>query len=86
MNKEGIAGAEPGLPVSGQAAAGNEVMNVGMVGQIAGPGLQHPQQTDLTAEEARVVGQFLQSRCRSLKQEVIYLFLGSTYKKRNSVR
>jgi hypothetical protein len=39
VNQESVAGTPPGVPISGQTAAGNEVMNVGMVGQIAGPGL-----------------------------------------------
>jgi len=46
-------------------------MDVGMVSQVAGPGLQDAQETNLTTEEAGVVGQLLQSRGRSLKQQVI---------------
>ena len=46
-------------------------MDVGMVSQVAGPGLQHTQEANLTTDKARVVGQFLQSGCRGLKQQVI---------------
>ena len=73
MDKEGIAGAQPGLPISRQPAAGDKIMDVGMVSQVAGPGLQHAQETNLTADKAGVVGQLLQGRGRGLKQQVIHL-------------
>ena len=73
MDKEGIVGAQPGLPLSRQPAAGDKVMNVGMVSQVAGPGLQDAQETKLTADKAGVVGQLLQGRRRGLKQPVIHL-------------
>ena len=42
------------------AAARYQIMDVGMVAQIARPGLEHTNQTNLRAEEARVTGQFHQ--------------------------
>jgi hypothetical protein len=68
VNEEGIAGTPPGVTVSGQTAAGDEVMNVGMVSQVAGPGLQHPQETKLPADKAGIGGQSLQSGRGGLKQ------------------
>lgn len=61
MNEEGIASAQPSLTIAGQTASGDEVMNMGMITQVAGPGLQHPQETDLPADKARIGGQSLQS-------------------------
>jgi hypothetical protein len=31
VDEEGVAGAEPGLPLSGEAAARDEIMDVGMI-------------------------------------------------------
>jgi hypothetical protein len=57
VNEEGIAGTPPGQSVSGQTVAGDDGMDVGMVSDVAGPGLQHPQETRLPADKARIVRQ-----------------------------
>ena len=71
VNKEGVAGAKPGLAIGGQPPARDEVMDVGMITQVAGPGLQDAQQANLTADKAGVLGEFLQGRGGGLKQQVI---------------
>jgi hypothetical protein len=75
VNQESITGTPPGVPIGGQTTAGNEVVDVRMKSQVAGPGLQHAQETDLPANEAGVSRQLLQRRRRSLKQQVVHLAL-----------
>lgn len=45
---------EPGLAIGGQAAGGQEHVHVGMPLEGAGPGVQHGEGADLSAEPARV--------------------------------
>src|SRR5712692_7291927 len=44
--------------VSSEAAAGDEVMEVGVIEELAGPGVEHADHTEAGADEARVLGQF----------------------------
>src|SRR2546427_11568473 len=46
-------------------------MNVRMIDELAGPGVQHAQQADSAADEARVLGQFQQRRGGSAKEQVV---------------
>ena len=62
MHKELGLARNPLLPILAQPAAGNQVMDVRMVAQIARPGLQHPQHPNLCADEALIPGQLLQRR------------------------
>ena len=68
MHEKGVAGAQPALSVGGETATRNELMDVRMIHQVAGPRLQHPQQPDLPTHETRVSRQFLQRRRRGLEQ------------------
>ena len=47
-------GEQPGLTIRRQPTAWDEVVDVGMVSQIASPGVEDPHQTDLTAHETRI--------------------------------
>ena len=60
MDKESIVGTLPGLSISRQAAARDKIMNVRMVVEVAGPGVQDAQEADLTTDKAGVSGQLLQ--------------------------
>src|SRR5437899_2117755 len=46
-------------------------MNVRMIDELAGPGVQHAQQADSAADEARVLGQVQQRRGGSAKEQVV---------------
>src|SRR6266404_1640779 len=43
--------------VSSEAAAGDDVMDVGMIEQLPGPGVEHADHAEAGADEARVLGQ-----------------------------
>ncbi len=55
-------------------------MNMGMIGQIAGPGMQHSHQTDLASNEARIASQDLSGLSRSTEESVIEELLVSVGK------
>jgi hypothetical protein len=58
-DEEGVAGGPPALSVNRQPPARDEIMNVGMITQVTGPGLQDAQAANLTANKARIKGQLL---------------------------
>ena len=43
--------------VSSEAAAGDDVIDVGMIAQLPGPGVEHADHAQAGADEARVLGQ-----------------------------
>ena len=45
--------------IRGERASGHEVVDVRMVAQVARPGLQHTQHSDLTTQEALIGGELL---------------------------
>lgn len=45
--------------VNSEAAAGDEVVDVGVIEELAGPGMKHTDHTEAGADEARVLGQLL---------------------------
>jgi hypothetical protein len=51
-----LAGRAPAALVR-EAAAGDDVVDVGMIEQLAGPGVEHADHTEAGADEARVLGQ-----------------------------
>jgi hypothetical protein len=46
-------------------------VNVGMVGQVASPGMQDTDQAELSADKTRILGQKLGCLCRSMEEQVI---------------
>ena len=65
----------PGLFVWTPPARGRQVMHVGMVGQLAGPGMQDAHQPDLATHKARIASELLGSLCGSPEQQVVNAFL-----------
>src|SRR5215467_13056208 len=59
------------IPVFGQPAASDDVVNVRMVDQISGPGVEHADHADATADEPWIESQLLQSLGGSAKQNVV---------------
>ena len=53
---ENCARADDELQVAFETTRGDEIMDVGMVAHLAGPGLEHADHADLTAKKARVLG------------------------------
>jgi len=61
MVEEELFGGDPGAAVGAQAAAGDEVMNVGVEDQGAAPGVEDAQHAELGAEAFGIGGQIVQS-------------------------
>ena len=55
MDQAVVAGRPPGV-LGRESPAGTEVMPVGMVAQIAGPGLEHAHQAELAADAPAIEG------------------------------
>jgi hypothetical protein len=73
--QEVLSGGQPGLTIRGKAASGDEVVNVGVVAEVAPPGMEDADEADLPADEARVLGQVLEGGGRSAEEEVVEGFL-----------
>ncbi len=71
MQEEVLACGQPANPILVHTAAGSQVVDVGMVDQFAGPGMQHTQHADLPAHKAWIPGQFLGCLCGSTKEQVV---------------
>src|SRR5260370_17505932 len=69
-HQEVLACRAPATVVS-EAAAGDEVMDVRMIEQLPGPGVEHADHPEAGADEARVLGQLQQSSGGSAKEQVI---------------
>jgi hypothetical protein len=69
--QEVMVSSEPGSVIGGQPTSGDEIVNVRMVGQVASPGVQDTDQTELSADKAGVLGQMLCCSYRGLKEQVI---------------
>ena len=59
VNEEILPGLEP-AGIFGQAASGDDVVDVRMVEEVASPGMEDADGANLSADEARVGGQFQQ--------------------------
>jgi hypothetical protein len=70
-----LSGGQPSLTIRGKAASGDEVVNVGVVAEVASPGMEDADEADLPADEARVLGQVLEGGGRSAEEEVVEGFL-----------
>ncbi|MEK6283806.1 MAG: hypothetical protein AABN95_25905 [Acidobacteriota bacterium] len=55
-NQKVFAGRAPAVEVR-EAAAGDDVMDMGMIEELAGPGVEHADHAEPGADEARVLGQ-----------------------------
>jgi hypothetical protein len=69
--QEMMVGREPGAVIGGQATGGDEIVNVRMVAQVASPGVQDTDQTELSPDKTGVLGQMLCRSRRGLKEQVI---------------
>src|SRR5260370_33991636 len=69
-HQEVLACRAPATVVS-EAAAGDEVMDVRMIEQLPGAGVEHADHPEAGAHQARVLGPWLQSSGRSAKEAVI---------------
>jgi len=59
------------LPINAHPAAGDQVVHVGMVEKVAGPGMEYAHHPDLPAHKSWISGQFLGCLGRSTKEQVI---------------
>ena len=62
---------QPALSIAVHSAAGCQVMHVGMVEQVAGPGMEHTYHPDLPAYKSWISGQSLGGLRRSAKEQVV---------------
>lgn len=70
MEQEVFARWDPGASIQTQAAAGNEIMNVGMKDQAARPGVEHAQHAQLRAQTFGIGRQVLQGLGAGGKEQV----------------
>ena len=61
----------PGGSVSGHAAAGHQHMHMGMVMELAGPGVQNRQEADLGTDKAFLGGQITHALGGRLHEQTI---------------
>jgi hypothetical protein len=69
--KSGMLGGKPLLGIGGEAASGHQIMDMGMVVEIAGPGLEDTEEAELATHPTGVEGELLQSRRGSTEQEIV---------------
>jgi hypothetical protein len=55
-----------------QGCGGHQVMDMGMGGHVAGPGMSHAEHADVTTEVFRVQGESLQRGSGGLKEQVVH--------------
>ena len=68
MVEQELFGPHPAAAIGAQAAAGHEVMNMGMIDERARPGMEHPEQAQLGAEP--IGGQVLQRLGAGGKEQI----------------
>ena len=66
-----VAGGLPGAGLGHPAAGRDQVVDMRMISQRPAPGVQDPDQAQLSADEARIVGQVLGGRGRGAKEAII---------------
>jgi hypothetical protein len=69
--EEVFAGRQPFLPIARHPAAGDQVVDVGMVEQVAGPGVEHTYHANLPTHKAGISGQLLGSLGGSAEKQVV---------------
>ena len=71
-NKEVGSGGEPRGAVFGEATAGDDVMDVGVVLELPAPGMQNTGETrEVCPDEALVFGEPFEGRCGGLEQGLV---------------
>ena len=58
-----MVGRHPGAMIGRQSTRRDEIVNVGMVGQVASPGMQDTDQAELSADKTGIMSQKLCCRC-----------------------
>lgn len=69
--EEVFAGWQPGISIIAYPAAGDQIVHVGMVEEVAGPGMQYAHHPDLPAHKSWISGQFLGRLGRSTEEQVV---------------
>jgi hypothetical protein len=75
VHQEIPSGRQPTLTIRSQSTGGHHIVDVGMVAEVAGPGVEYPDHANLAADKARVLGQLLQGSRGRAKQDIIDDFL-----------
>src|SRR5215213_7915237 len=71
MHEKGSPPDDPSLPIGRKREGRNQIMDVWMVAQVARPGLQHTEHTNLSTQEAWILGELLQSCGGGAKEQRI---------------
>jgi len=66
-----VGGFAPSFAAFGQSARGDEEMDMGVVGEVASPGVKHGQDTEGGADPLRIVCEELESRCGLAQEQVV---------------
>jgi len=69
--KSGMLGGKPVLGIGGEAAGGHQIMDMGMVVEIAGPSLEDTDEAELATDPTGIEGQLLEGRRGSAEQEIV---------------
>lgn len=69
--EEVLARGQPTESIAAQSASRGQVMNMGVVDQVACPGMQYTHQPDLSTHKARILGQLLGSLSRSAEKQSV---------------
>ena len=67
----GMGGLAPSLALVGQPAGGDEEVNVRMVGEITGPGVEHREDAEGSADPLWIVGEVLEGGCGFAQEQVV---------------
>ena len=73
--KSGVLGGKPLLAIGREAAGGHQIMDMGMVVEMARPGLQDTDEAERATDPTGVAGEFLQGRSGSAEQEIVHQLL-----------
>jgi len=71
MNQEFFPGRKPTLTVIAQTSTRYQIVDMGMVVQVATPGMQNANQANLATDKTRVLSKLLCSRRRSTKEQIV---------------
>ena len=69
--KEGSARRDPAILFWGEAAGGDDAVNVGMMLQALIPGVQHAEEADVGTQMTGIAGNLQQSLSAGVKQQVV---------------
>ena len=62
---------QPGISIIAYPAAGHQIVDMGMVEQVAGPAMHHTYHSNLPAHKSWIPGQFLGCLGRSAEEQVV---------------